>query len=133
MGSSVAGLSILVLDDDVPFLRSFEDLLTQDGHSVYPATRGLDAIEIVRRIPLDLSFLDFDLPDQNGIEVFVRIQSQRPHLPAIFITGNPSATLERLVREAGGFALLRKPFDTGQVRCVMREVFIRSSTYRPDV
>jgi len=127
----MAGQSILVLDDDARFLESFEDLLTQDGHAVYAARRGLEAIEIARRVPLDLSFLDFDLPDQNGIDVFTRIQFVRvecqwPELPAIFVSGSPSAVLEDLVREVGGFALLRKTFDAAQVRVVMREVFVRN-------
>ncbi len=117
------GLSILVTDDDIPFLESFSDLLIQDGHSVYPATRGLEAVEIVRAFPIDLSFLDCDLPDLDGIETLSRIHWQRPELPAIFITGNPSAALEKKVLEAGGFALIQKPFDTHQLRTVMWEAF----------
>jgi len=128
MSASGTSLSILILDDDIRFLSSFEDLLTQDGHAVYPATRAQEAVEIVRRVPLDLSFLDFDLQDQNGIEVCVRIQRQRPQLPVVFISGNPSASLERMVLENGGFAFLRKPFGAPEVRGVMREVIYRNNS-----
>ena len=127
MSANGTSLSILILDDDIRFLSSFEDLLTQDGHAVYPATRAQEAVEIVRRVPLDLSFLDFDLQDQNGIEVCVRIQRQRPQLPVVFISGNPSAYLERMVLENGGFAFLRKPFGAPEVRGVMREVICRNN------
>jgi len=127
MSASGTSLSILILDDDIRFLSSFEDLLIQDGHAVYPATRAQEAVEIVRRVPLDLSFLDFDLQDQNGIEVCVRIQRQRPQLPVVFISGNPSAYLERMVLENGGFAFLRKPFGAPEVRGVMREVICRNN------
>jgi DNA-binding response OmpR family regulator len=123
--SSGAPLSILVLDDDVPFLESFEDLLSQDGHFVYLATRGFAAVEIVRRFAIDLSFLDYDVPDLSGIETLDRLRRQRPGLPAIFISGNPCASLERTVLDGGGSALLRKPFDAGRVRGVMREVIHR--------
>lgn len=112
---------ILLLDDDLPFLMTLEDLLTQDGHSVFPATCGREAVEIVRRVPLDLSFLDIDLPQESGIEVLCRIHEERPALPAIFITGNPAAGLEEAVLKQGGFALLRKPLDPGLVRGVMRQ------------
>jgi len=114
-------LSILVLDDDVPFLESFADFLVHDGHVVYPATRGADALEFVRTTRLDLSFLDFDLPDLDGLETFARIHRQRPELPAIFITGNPSMALERKILDVGGFALIRKPFDVRRLRIVIRE------------
>jgi len=118
-------LSILVLDDDVPFLESFKDLLMQDGHSVFPATRGLDAVELVRTVPVDLSFLDFDLPDLDGLETLVRIHRQRPGLPAVFVTGNASSVLERKVLDMGAFALLHKPFDARRVRGVIREAVFR--------
>jgi DNA-binding response OmpR family regulator len=124
------GLSILVLDDDVPFLESFKDFLMQDGHSVIPATRGIDAVELVRKLPVDLSFLDFDLPDLDGLETLVRIHRQRPGLPAVFLTGNASSLLERKVLEMGAFALIRKPFDAWRVRGVIREGVIGKSVNR---
>jgi len=114
-------LSILVLDDDVPFLESFSDFLIHGGHCVYPATRSLEALELVRKVSLDLSFLDFDLPDLDGLETFNRIHRQLPALPAIFLTGNPSVALERKVLEVGAFALVRKPFDAQRLRIMIRE------------
>jgi len=124
--SSGKGLSILILDDDVLFLESFKEFLAQDGHLVYPATRGCQALEIVRHVPLDLSFLDYDLPDLDGIETFARIHRQRPELPAIFLSGNSSAALERMVLEVGGFALIRKPFDACRLRVVIREAILKN-------
>jgi len=122
---SGASLSVLVLDDDVRFLESFREFLVLDGHSVYPATRGVEAVELVLQVPLDLSFLDFDLPDLDGLETFVRIHRHRPELPAIFITGNPSSALERKVLDVGGFALIRKPFDARRLRAMIREATFR--------
>ncbi len=122
-------LRILVLDDDIPFLESFKELLTLDGHYVYPVTRGFEAVEMARLVPLDLSFLDYDLPDLDGIETFARIRRQRPELPAVFISGNPSESLERMVREVGGFALIRKPLDAGRLRVVIRQVTFKK--YNP--
>jgi len=118
---SGGSLSILVLDDDVPFLESFSDFLAHVGHAVYPATRSLEALELVRKVSLDLSFLDFDLPDLDGLETFYRIHRQRPELPAIFLTGNSSSSLERKVLEVGAFALVRKPFDAQRLRIMIRE------------
>ena len=124
-------LSIHVLDDDVAFLETFGELLSQDGHRVHSTTRGLVALEIARRVPLDLSFLDLELPDLSGIETFTRIHEERPHLPAVFVTGNPSADLEELIFHAGGFALLRKPVHAREVRDVVREVIGRQNPDRP--
>ena len=122
-------LTILVLDDDVPFLESFKDFLSHEGHFVFPATRGSDAVELVRVVPLDLSFLDIDLPDIDGLETFARIHEHRPELPAVFVSGNPSDSLERTVLGMGAFGLLRKPIDARRLRVVIREaVHRRNST-----
>ena len=125
MRSGRGCLTILVLDNDVAHLETFEDLLVQDGHSVFPTTLGSEAVRIALREPIDLSFLDFDLPDLDGIETFTRIRKERPRLPGIFISGNPSEFLETWVLEAGGFALLRKPLSPPQVRSIVLEVMER--------
>ena len=119
---------VLLLDDDIAFLKTFEDLLTQDGHFVYPATCGLEALEIVCRVPIDISFLDVDLPDLDGIEIYKRMHRQRPTLPAIFVSGDPCSKLEETVLGVGGLALLRKPLDPRAVRDVMHEAFHKHSS-----
>jgi len=122
-------LRILVLDDDVPFLESFRDLLVQDGHCVWSATCGAEAVELARVVPLDLSFLDFDLPDLNGLETFVRIHRQRPDLPAVFVSGSTSRELERRIIDVGAFGLIRKPFEPRALRVVIREATFRTSPF----
>ncbi len=128
-----ARLSILVLDDDIAFLESFGELLAREGHSIFPATTGHQAIEIVQRRRIDLSFLDFDLPDADGTETLLRIHQFWPKLPAIFVSGNSSATLEEVIFSAGGLALLRKPFETGQLRLLMKEIVQKHCPNQPEI
>ncbi len=118
---SVSRLHILLVDDDVGCLRSLEDLLSQDGHQVSTATRGAEAVELARhwrrsRRPIELSILDFDVPDSTGIETYVRLRAEMPRIGAIFISGNSSGDLEERVLAAGGFAFVHKPLDVTRVR-----------------
>ena len=124
---SLARLTILLVDDDESCLESVQTVLAEDGHAVFTATRGLEAVECARRLRheharLDLSILDYHMPDLTGLETFERILAVLPGVPGIFISGEPSLTLERQVVRAGARALVRKPLDLLRIRSLIREV-----------
>ena len=119
-------LRILVVDDDERCLESVESVLALDGHQIFTATRGLEALYFARRLredyqSLDLSILDFNMPDLTGIQTFELLVAEHPALHGIFISGEVSETLERSIRLAGGRALMRKPLDMGRLRHVVGE------------
>jgi two-component system NtrC family response regulator len=120
-------LRILVVDDDERCLASVEAFLAHDGHDILTATRGLEAVDHARRLKrenrhLDLSILDFNMPDITGIETFERLVAEIPGIPAIFISGDVSSALEQMVFRAGGRALVRKPLDIARIRSLIREI-----------
>jgi CheY-like chemotaxis protein len=117
-------LRILVVDDDEGCLTSVEALLSLDGHSILTARRGREAVDFARQMRkrnegLDLSILDFNMPDWTGIETFERLSLEFPGLKAVFMSGDPSEGLEAAVRRAGGRALVKKPLDLYRVRKVL--------------
>ena len=117
-------MRILVVDDDVGCLQSLELFLAGDGHETYTATRGLEALELVRslhrqRKRLDLSILDYEMPDQTGIDTFVQLSAEQPGLEAIFVTGVVSDRLEFDISAVGGRALVPKPVDIPLMRVVL--------------
>lgn len=120
-------LRILIVDDDEGCLESVESLLELEGHSIVTATRGNEALDVARRLRedrqrLDLSILDFNMPDLTGLETFQRLELEMPGTPAIFISGNATAAMESMVRTAGARALVSKPLDAFLLRSMVREV-----------
>ncbi len=122
-------LNILVVDDDVGCLASVEELLLHDGHDVVTATRGEEALELVRarrqqeevldRDVFELSILDYNVPDLDGLETFAALLGELPRLGGIFISGEASDDLESRVISAGGFALIPKPLDATRFRATL--------------
>ena len=120
-------LHILLVDDDERCLESLASILALDGHDLFFATRGLQAVECARtlkgkKVPLDLSILDFNMPDLNGIETFRKLVVEFPRVEGIFISGEESKELENEVKLAGGRVLVRKPLDIVSVRTVVSEL-----------
>ena len=121
MSSSFVRLKILLVDDDVGYLESLENLLELDGHEISTATRGQEAVALARELreqkrEPELSILDYHVPDLTGLETYELLSQELPRLGAIFITGDASDGLEERVLSAGGLALVRKPLDSGRIR-----------------
>jgi DNA-binding response OmpR family regulator len=118
------GLKILVVDDDATALASLESFLVGDGHVIYTAQRGEEAVVVARRFRrerrrLDLTILDYRMPDLSGIETFEQLVVELPEVQGIFVSGDPSSTLDVLVERVGGLALMRKPLSLPRVRSVL--------------
>ena len=120
------GLCILVADDDQGCRQGIVSLLAEDGHNIFTAARGEEAVELARHLRsvnrrLDLSFLDYDMPDLTGIETFQRMILELPDLAVVFISGDASNSLEGEVRLVGGRGLLRKPLGVASLRRAVKE------------
>jgi len=119
-------LRILAVDDDARTLETLEFFLEVDGHEIYTASRGHEAVTVARRLRrerkrVDLSILDYHMPDQTGIDTFLQLSSELPGLEAVFVTGEVSETVERGISEVGGLALVPKPVDLIRMRTVIDE------------
>lgn len=126
-------LRILVADDDEGCLESVRSVLTLDGHRIFTATRGWEAVELTRRLKeearagrgvLDVSILDFNMPDLTGVETFRHIVLELPSVQGIVISGEASQVLEQLVIQAGIRALLKKPLDLHRIRSLIRSLML---------
>src|SRR5262245_48409670 len=76
----------LIVDDE-PLARKRIRLLAQDEPDlefVGECSSGADAITAIERHPLDLIFLDVQMPEMDGFEVLEKIPRDR--LPAIVFT-----------------------------------------------
>lgn len=88
---------ILWVDDNLDFLNVAMLWLTSKGYAVVGARTGQEALRIVASEPVDLVFLDVDMPRMDGVEVLAKIRQLKKDLSVILVTGYPEHTaLERL-------------------------------------
>ena len=59
--------NILVCDDDKDIVEAIEVYLKDDGHIIYKAYNGADALEILGKEDIQLVILDIMMPVMNGI------------------------------------------------------------------
>jgi excisionase family DNA binding protein len=110
-----ARMNILVVDDDEMMRTIFQDVLTDEGHSLVATGDPFAALELVRNSNFDLVFLDLMMPDLNGAELFKRIREIRPELPVTIVTGYPNSELMMSAMETGPFSVMKKPFASSDI------------------
>ena len=67
--------NILIADDDESIQRLFVEILKDEGYRIFLASDGKEAIEIVRKNPIDLAILDIRMPEMDGIEALKQIKA----------------------------------------------------------
>jgi PAS domain S-box-containing protein len=105
-------LTILTVDDDPLVALNTSSLLEELGHTVYSASSGSRALEILRREGhIDLVITDQAMPGMTGSELVSKIRAEKPDLPIILATGYA----ELPPGEGQGIPRLAKPFRQGDL------------------
>ena len=108
----------LIVDDDESYLHLLRMLLTRQGHTVYEATDGLKAWNLLQSDPIPFVITDWMLPGLDGVELIRRIRTANfpNYTYLILLTAKKGS--EDIVRglEAGADDYLTKPFDISELR-----------------
>ena len=111
----IKDLTILVVDDepDLGELVAFEFELV--GASVFSASNGKEALEIVKTNAIDVVVSDIRMPGGDGVELLENLRTLDPVHPAlVFMTGFADITLEDAYAK-GAVAMFGKPFNRNEL------------------
>ncbi|HEX9582206.1 MAG TPA: response regulator transcription factor [Gemmatimonadales bacterium] len=119
----------LIVDDEAPARRRLRAALrglpaiTEVGE----CGSGSEALELIRRQPLDLAFLDIEMPDLDGLAVAAEVRARRT--PAlVFVTAYEQYAVRAFEVEALDYLL--KPLDDERVAEAVRRVEVYLSFVR---
>jgi len=104
--------SILLVDDEVPFVETMVKRLTKREMDVVPAYDGPGALsELDANARIEVVVLDVKMPGMDGIETLAEIKRAHPLVEVIMLTGH--ATVESAIdgMKQGAFDYLMKPCD----------------------
>jgi two-component system, LytTR family, response regulator len=101
---------VLVADDEAPARQRLVDLLRHDEKvsEIVEASDGLAALDVIRRRPFDLVFLDVQMPELDGLGVLDAVEpGQMPF--TVFVTAYDQHAIRAF--EANALDYLLKPFS----------------------
>lgn len=87
--------TILVIDDDPLLGRALTERLTQEGYDVRVAINGRDGLAQALELQPNLTFLDYMMPDLNGLDVLkaLRADERGKKLEVAFATNTYDTTV----------------------------------------
>uniref|UniRef100_A0A7C3KDA8 Response regulator n=1 Tax=Oscillatoriales cyanobacterium SpSt-418 TaxID=2282169 RepID=A0A7C3KDA8_9CYAN len=118
---SLAGLHILVVDDEVNNLQVMKYVLETAGADVVTATSVSEAIALLRAAPdrYDALLSDVGMPDEDGFTLIRQVREMDAiagrQIPAMVITGYVSQQEQQQAFDAGFQQYLAKPFELTQL------------------
>lgn len=104
--------TILLVDDEVPFVETMTKRLQKRDLQVLSAFDGASAVEILAsNHQIEVVILDVKMPGMDGIETLTTIKAKHPLVEVIMLTGH--ATVESAIEgmKLGAFDYLMKPCD----------------------
>jgi DNA-binding response OmpR family regulator len=131
-GRSVAGMQVLVAEDDRDVRTLLGLVLRLDGHQVREAPTPSEAVALAGEANPDLMVLDLTFPGSDGLGVLQELRGAEGtrEMPVIVISGRDRAEDQIAGLQAGADAYLVKPFDPFLFLETVWEITAKSASQR---
>ena len=110
---------IMIVDDDLNTCQSLTAALGKEGHQIFEAHSGKEALEKVRSQEVDLAVIDLMMPGMNGLEFFQTLKALHPEVVAIMISAQATVELAVSAIKSGIYDFITKPFRLGEIKKVI--------------
>jgi CheY-like chemotaxis protein len=114
---------ILVVDDEKQIRDLFEQAFSRAGYTVQAVESAEDALEVMKKAPISVLFLDLNLPGMNGIELCRQISKTWPMAISHAVTGYGSLFEFHDCREAGFEDYFTKPVNLSELLAAAEHAF----------
>jgi signal transduction histidine kinase/DNA-binding response OmpR family regulator len=113
---------LLLVDDNADMLSYMSSVLSAD-YTIYQATNGLQALEIIRSTEVDLVVSDVMMDGMDGLELTRSIKRDVniSHVPIILLTAKGMAEDELKGLQMGANDYITKPFNFDVLRLRIRQ------------
>lgn len=110
---------ILYVDDEPANLLVFQAAF-EDDYELSVAESGREALEVLRRHPVDLVVTDMRMPGMDGVELLRRVIREFPDVLRIVMTGYTDVeSVVKAVNEGKVYQYVTKPWDIDSLRVVL--------------
>ena len=133
-GTALAGLQVLLVDDEPDTRDVLRMLLELQGATVSMASSAGEALDLLRRRSMDVLLADIGMPEQDGyalIEAVRALQTPEAAIPAVAVTAYVSSRDRARAFESGYGWHLAKPVDPDQLVAVVSAAALSSKSAQP--
>jgi DNA-binding NtrC family response regulator len=119
----VTPIRALIADDDPDIVTILRDRLELMGAIVLTAFNGEEVIRHLETAPVDVVFLDIEMPRMDGIETLRIIRARVGSLPVFMITAAGNTNRLSEADQAGATGIFLKPIQFERMQQALRNLF----------
>ena len=109
------GLNILIVDDTELNIMLLEEVCIEQGYKTKSFLNPLDSLEHVEKEHFDVAFIDYMMPQMDGITLIKEITAKSPETLCVMVTASSDNLLKMEALEAGANEFLTKPIDVAEI------------------
>jgi two-component system chemotaxis response regulator CheY len=129
MAAGLAALDLLVIDDNAQMRTIIGTVLSAAGvRRLHYAPDGRRGLETIKHTPIDVVFVDFEMPVMNGLALLSAVRSMnsdRRYLPVIMLTGHSDLRRITAARDLGVNEFLGKPVTAKSILTRLEMVIVK--------
>ena len=113
--------TVIVVDDDKDVRESFSLLLSLNNYKVIATGKdGKEAVNLFEKFNPNLIFLDYKMPEYDGLYALEKIKNIDPSSKVIIVTG--TIDCHNLFLEKGAYAVFSKTYDVEKMMCTIEKL-----------
>jgi CheY-like chemotaxis protein len=122
---------ILIVDDEEIDRVLVRSILEKAGHELFYAGDGSVALEVCRKVAIELVVTDLAMPDFNGLRFIKELREEGFKMPVIAVSGWAKDQLDLAEIHGANLALL-KPIDEEKLLTSVKEMLRQPTIYDQD-
>ena len=114
--------TVLVIDDNKDYRKSFRKVLEWENYEALEAENGLIGLAMIRQHVPDIILCDIEMPVMNGIDVLRKVKAVPllAKIPFVIISGHSNPYIVQAAHDLGVAAYLTKPVTIAEFLAVIR-------------
>jgi YesN/AraC family two-component response regulator len=122
--------NILIVDDEwliASSLSEMDEWSERSIHVVGTASNGKEALEWIKRSPIDIIITDIQMPDMDGLELLKAIYALRPDISVVIISGYEEFQYAHTAMKYKAKGYVIKPIDTDELLHIVDEILLETT------
>ncbi len=114
--------SVLIIDDGTLTLNVLKNMLQESGCSqIWTADNGSTGFHLYSKHLPDLTFMDINMPGQNGHQILAKLKEQYPDIYVVMVTSEATKENLDIAVANGAKGFIVKPFQLENIEKALNE------------
>ncbi len=114
------GEHILIVEDDQNLLSTLKELFNREGFTVFSASNGIEALNIIKNNKIDIIVSDLMIPQLSGMDLLQSISEMNYQCQFIMITAYGTIETAIEAMKKGAYDFITKPVNRNQLLKTVR-------------